>query len=127
MIRRARALGTSFVLVLALAAAPIVVAGCRRDETVVVQPTGTVLNFLIPAGTAGRIARGEFVDVIPTMIYARVGDEIVIDNQDTFAHVVGPFSLRRGERVRHMWSEAGTIEGECSTHLSDRVTIVVSD
>ncbi|MFM8266287.1 MAG: hypothetical protein ACKOAI_09540, partial [Acidimicrobiia bacterium] len=86
MIRQARALGTSFVLVLALAAAPIVVAGCRRDETVVVQPTGTVLNFLIPAGTAGRIARGEFVDVIPTMIYARVGDEIVIDNQDTFAH-----------------------------------------
>jgi len=127
MVGRARGGGTRLVLVLALAAAPIVIAGCNRNETVVVQPTGTVLNFLIPAGTAGRIARGEFVDVIPAMIYARIGDEIVIDNQDTFAHVVGPFSLRPGERVRHMWSEAGTIEGECSTHLSDRVTIVVAD
>jgi hypothetical protein len=126
MFRRVRVVGARLVLALALAATSVV-AGCESNDTVVVQPTGTVLNFLIPAGTAGRIARGEFVDVIPTMIYARVGDEIVIENQDTFAHVVGPFSLRPGERVRHMWSEVGTIEGECSTHLSDRVTIVVTE
>lgn len=125
-LRRVRVAGARLVLALALAATSVV-ASCESNDTVVVQPTGTVLNFLIPAGTAGRIARGEFVDVIPTMIYARVGDEIVIENQDTFAHVVGPFSLRPGERVRHMWSEAGTIEGECSTHLSDRVTIVVTE
>ena len=52
MVGRARGGGTRLVLVLALAAAPIVIAGCNRNETVVVQPTGTVLNFLIPAGTA---------------------------------------------------------------------------
>ena len=101
---------------------------------IVLDVEGLTVDLPVAAGTlhavrgiSFQIARGEFVDVIPTMIYARVGDEIVIDNQDTFAHVVGPFSLRPGERVRHMWSEAGTIEGECSTHLSDRVTIVVSD
>ena len=105
--------------------APVLLMSCNDTDSTVVTPTGVVDNYLVPAGTAGRIARGEFVDVIPTLLYVKLGDVIVIDNQDTFVHTVGPFTLRPGERLRHMWSERGTIVGRCSTHLSDRVTIVV--
>jgi hypothetical protein len=105
--------------------ASVMTMSCATTQTSVVTPTGVVQNYLVPAGTAGRIARGEFVDVMPTLLYVKVGDVIVIDNQDTFMHTIGPFSLRPGEQIRHMWIERGTIVGRCSTHLSDRVTIVV--
>ncbi|MEY3453651.1 MAG: hypothetical protein RL574_1389 [Actinomycetota bacterium] len=115
---------TGLMLGLVLLAAPLLVS-CNGTTSSVVTPTGVVANYLVPAGTAGRIARGEFVDVMPTLLYVRVGDVIVIDNQDTFVHTIGPFTLRPGEQLRHMWTAPGTIVGRCSTHLSDRVKIVV--
>lgn len=113
---------------LVLAAAAVLVAsacGSSGPESRVIVESGVVANYLIPPGAAERVARGEYLDIVPDVIRARVGDVIVIDNQDVALHTVGPFTVRPGERLRHMWTTVGTLTGACSTKVNDEVTIIV--
>jgi hypothetical protein len=103
-----------------------IVASCSNTETSSVVTTGTVLRVVVPAGTFDAVARGEFVDLLPEIVQVKVGDEFVVVNNDTFTHVIGPFSVRPGETLSHYWSQVTTIEGDCTILLNDRVLIIVT-
>jgi hypothetical protein len=103
-----------------------IVASCSNTETSSVVTTGTVLRVVVPAGTFDAVARGEFVDLLPEIVQVKVGDEFVVVNNDTFTHVIGPFSVRPGETLHHYWSQVPTIEGDCTILLNDRVLIIVT-
>ena len=102
------------------------VASCSNTESSSVVTTGTVLRVVVPAGTFDAVARGEFVDLLPEIVQVKVGDEFVVVNNDTFTHVIGPFSVRPGETLHHYWSQVTTIEGDCTILLNDRVLIIVT-
>ena len=103
-----------------------IAASCSNTETSSVVTTGTVLRVVVPAGTFNAVARGEFVDLLPEIVQVKVGDEFVVVNNDTFTHVIGPFSVRPGETLSHFWSQVATIEGDCTVLLNDRVLIVIT-
>lgn len=104
----------------ALIAAALLLSGCAAAS-------GEERLVDIPSGTFERVMRGEFVDLLPSRVEARVGDVLVIDNQDVVTHVVGPFRVRPGERLRHVWTKPGVYEGDCTLSASDHVRIVVTD
>lgn len=86
---------------------------------------GTEHRFVIPAGTGAQIDAGQLVEILPAQLDVRVADRLVIVNDDSRAHVVGPFAVRAGETLRHTFNEPGRFVGECSVHPSGELAIVV--
>lgn len=82
-------------------------------------------DYVIPAGTADRIAAGERVEVVPGEIRARVGDAIRIVNRDRVAHALGPWFVGPGEVVSQRFASPGTLEGACNVHRSGQLRVVV--
>lgn len=101
------------------------VSSCDQSNIRIVEPTGKVDIYVVPFGTYQRLMRGELIDIIPRKLEVNVGDKIVVENQDNITHMVGPFTVRPGETVTHIWSIATTIEGECTFIPNQKVTIVV--
>ena len=81
-------------------------------------------SFTIPDGTQTRIDRGEYMDLFPETLRARVGDTLVIENQDVVAHQFGPYVVRSGERLNAKLSQAGTFPGPCSVNDSKSTEVV---
>lgn len=88
--------------------------------------TGEVYEVVVPMGTFEQVMRGEFVDLLPSIIEVNVGDEFVVVNEDKVTHTIGPFSVRPGETLRHVWQTVDTIQGDCSVLMSDNVTINIA-
>ena len=88
--------------------------------------TGEVYEVVVPMGTFEQVMRGEFVDLLPSIIEVNVGDEFVVVNEDKVTHTIGPFSVRPGETLRHVWQTVDTIQGDCSVLMSDNVIINVA-
>lgn len=85
-----------------------------------------VYEFVIPAGTAARIASGENVDdVLPGSPVFRVGDSIQITNEDSQPHFYGPFALRSTETVRWRFPSPGVFPGQCTVSSDRIVTLTV--
>ena len=82
-------------------------------------------DFLIPPGTAARIAAGESVEIVPAELVVKVGEAIRIVNNDTEDHVVGVFFVASGETLTQRFSTEGVLEGECSVHPSGAFTLRV--
>jgi hypothetical protein len=114
-------------LVACIAASTISVA-CSTQESGApagVPLTGEVFEVVVPMGTFEKVMRGEFVDLLPSIIEVSVGDEFVVVNEDKVTHTIGPFSVRPGETLRHVWQTVDTIQGDCSVLMSDNVIINV--
>jgi plastocyanin len=79
----------------------------------------------IPAGTGGRIAAGETVELIPADLRLARGTVFVIDNDDVRTHEVGPFSVRAGEVLTYRFDQPGVYQGTCTVHPAGTVTITV--
>ena len=85
-------------------------------------------DFLIPAGTAERIAGGEEIEIVPAELVVEVGDALRIVNQDTADHIVGVFFVASGETLTQRFNSTAVLEGECSVHPSGAFTLrVVED
>ncbi len=81
--------------------------------------------IVIPAGTAERIAAGEAVELIPADLRFQLRDRLVVVNNDSATHVVGPFTVAAGQQLTKRFSEAATIEGSCSLHPGGTITIEI--
>jgi hypothetical protein len=101
------------------------ITSCGQSDVRVVEPTGVVDRYVVASGTYQRVLRGEIVQIIPRKLEVHVGDEIIIENQDNITHMIGPFSVRAGETLRHVWASTGTIEGDCTFIPDQKVTINV--
>lgn len=80
-------------------------------------------DFLIPEGTAERIADGEQIEIVPAELVVEVGDTLRIVNEDTSDHVVGVFFVAAGETLTQRFNSEAVLEGECSVHPSGAFTL----
>ena len=87
--------------------------------------SGSRFEFTVPAGSAAAAAEGRPVDVLPSELTLRVGDHLVIWNDDSQNQIVGPFTVRAGEVLDYRFPHAGTFKGQCTLHPSGNITIVV--
>ncbi len=84
-------------------------------------------EYTVPNGTGARIERGEKLYVFPARLDVRVGDQIVIHNDDVRPAEVGPYTVDRNSTLSQTFTSPGYITGFCSIHPSGRVTIHVVD
>ena len=82
-------------------------------------------DYLIPPGTASRIAAGDDVEIVPAELVVKVGDAIRIVNDDSDDHVVGVFFVAAGETLTQRFKSVAVLEGECSVHPSGQFTLRV--
>jgi hypothetical protein len=83
------------------------------------------MTYVIPKGTWDRKAAGEKVAVIPEVVTVKVGQRLTIRNDDTGAHIAGPFFVGPGESSTYKFSEPKVIQGECTIHPAGRFEIDV--
>lgn len=73
--------------------------------------TGVTHDFVIPAGTAARLRRGEDPGVIPRRLDVRVGDRIRVRNDDTEIARLGIFDVSPGETATMNFLEETVLTG----------------
>lgn len=83
--------------------------------------------YVVPAGTAARIAAGEKVEVLPQTIELQRGvrDVLVIRNDDTQAMQVGPYLIAPGQSYTQRYNSRGTFDMLCTIHPSQQLRVVV--
>lgn len=120
------------VLLVVVAASAWVIGSGLRDEpanSFQVELAEGVTEFdhdyVIPAGTADRLAAGELLEIVPAELVVKVGDTIRIVNEDDTDHLVGLFFVGAGQTMTQRFRSEGTLQGECSVHPSGQFRIVV--
>ncbi len=114
------------------AGALLVLAACGADEGGPLIEQGEEsaaadYAYLIPDGTADRLAAGEQVEIIPGSLEVRVGEVIRVVNEDDEGHFVGIFFVGAGETVTQRFASPGEFEGNCTIHPSGRLVLTVTE
>lgn len=115
---------TIFMTVLATT---VLISGCGTDDdgstapststtdTTVVESTvpreSVTHDFVVPAGTADRIARDEEVEVVPDVLEVHVGDRIRVRNDDRELARLGIFDVGAGETISMNFNTPGELQG----------------
>ncbi len=114
------------VFVLGAAAAGVVAAaGWAAFAPIPAGPREVV--YVIPRGTAARIAAGEAVEVFPRRMRFTIGvrDLLILRNEDDEPQSFGPVLLAPGQTYRVPFSAPATFDFVCSAHDEGPLTIVV--
>jgi len=82
-----------------------------------------IYEYTVPPGTVEAIEAGEQIYVFPRSLDVRVGDQLIIHNNDTRVVEVGPYTIDRNATLAQTFTQPGTIIGICTIHPSGRVTI----
>lgn len=104
---------------LLIAAIPVVVS------RFVDQPDSVTHTIDIPLGTAERLAAGEDVEIVPDELDFKLRDVLIIANQDSVTHTIGPFEVGPGERLERSFGEAAAYSSYCSLHPSGSISISI--
>lgn len=91
------------------------------------KPEPEVLEIVVPAGTAERLARGEEVRVMPSVLRFRVGDTLRIRNEDSVPQSVGPYQVMAGGEFSLTYGAPGRFEGICPLSEGDTYEIIVTE
>jgi hypothetical protein len=85
--------------------------------------------IVIPAGTAERLAAGDETNAPPHSFELVLGvrDVLVIKNEDSVWHQVGPYRVAPGHTLQQRFSRPGTIQAACTITSSQQVEIVVRE
>jgi hypothetical protein len=85
--------------------------------------------IVIPAGTVARLAAGDTTDAPPHPFELILGvrDVLVIQNEDSVWHQVGPYRVAPGHTLQQRFSPPGTIRAACTMTASQQVEIVVRE
>ena len=84
-----------------------------------------IYAYTVPPGTVAGIERGEKIYIFPSRLEVRVGDQLVIHNNDTRVVEVGPYTVDRNAVLTQTFTQTGKIIGICTIHPSGQVTIDV--
>lgn len=90
-------------------------------------PEPTTFEVVVPAGTQQYMDAGGEVDIMPTRIELRVGDTLLIRNEDSVGQSVGPYQVAAGAELRFTYGAPGRYEGYCPLSVGDRYEIIVED
>lgn len=83
-------------------------------------------RFVVPAGTATRVAQGQVIEILPPDLEVRVGDRLIIKNYDSADFIVGPYTVRHGETLEQVFHQPGAITGECGLTRSNEIRIFIT-
>ncbi|MEO5842342.1 MAG: hypothetical protein ABIQ73_26795 [Acidimicrobiales bacterium] len=72
--------------------------------------------FVVPAGTGSTLDAGGSVEILPRDLEVRVGDRIVVLNEDTRNHEVGPWTVPAGDTFTFRFKTVGRYDSHCSLH-----------
>jgi hypothetical protein len=90
-------------------------------------PAGETYTYVIPAGTAEKMANNQFVaDILPEFVSLNVGDSIVVENLDSATHTFGPLTVRANETTSLDFINPGIYFGLCTVGQHDSITIQVT-
>ena len=86
------------------------------------------VRYLVPPGAADRLRAGEALALLPPTIQLTVGvrDILVITNDDTAIHQIGPIILGPRQTYRIPFRRPGRFQFACSLHPAGRLAIVVA-
>ncbi len=84
-----------------------------------------VVELDIPAGTADRIARGEAVSSIPSNLIFVMGDTLLVKNQDSVPHTLGPLFIPPGSSATMNLNQAQDYTVACSFQPSKYIGLSV--
>lgn len=88
---------------------------------------GQTYTYVIPAGTAEKMRNNQIVaDILPEYVNLRVGDRIVVENQDSATHTFGPITVRANETTSVDFINPGLYFGLCTVGTHDSITIQVT-
>lgn len=123
---RAAGWGLGIVLiaisVVALVIAGVLVARLVSSE----EASGQVVTYVVPAGTAERVAQGEKIEIMPREVRLDVGDSLVIRNDDDTTALVGPYVVKSGATLTQKFQRPQYLVGECSISGSGEIKIIVT-
>jgi hypothetical protein len=83
------------------------------------------ITLTIPAGTAERVAAGEDSPSIPSSLEFVVGDTLVVVNEDTVSHQLGPIWVPAGSTGQLTVGQANTYSYACSFRPGGRLDLRV--
>jgi len=109
------------VSVASLAAAAVFIVAAALPET----RSPLTYRFVIPPGTAAKLAAGANISLFPERLVIDKGDVIDLVNNDDYNDEVGPFYVAAHGELRQAVDRPGTYTGTCTLHRSGRVVIVV--
>ncbi|MGE0307614.1 MAG: hypothetical protein AB7N61_10565 [Acidimicrobiia bacterium] len=118
------ATGTAAVTSAANAAASTIAAGSFTEPAPIIGDDGSV-TYVIPAGTWARKKAGDTIAVIPEKITIKVGQKLILRNEDSGAHIAGPFFVGAGETSTYSSTEPKVVEGDCTIHPAGKFEIDV--
>jgi hypothetical protein len=110
-------------LIAIVALAGLAVASCGADDT---NRNPQTVEIVVPAGTQDRLDRGEPVDVMPAKLTFRVGDTLLIRNDDRVDQYVGPYLVRAGQQFELTYGAPGHYQGLCTLSGSAGYEIVIT-
>ncbi len=84
-----------------------------------------VVELDIPAGTADRVARGEAVSSIPSNLIFVMGDTLLVKNQDSVPHTLGPLFIPPGSSATMNLNQAQDYTIACSFQPSKYIGLSV--
>jgi hypothetical protein len=73
-----------------------------------------VIEIVIPEGTAAQVARGETPPTIPDSMTFVVGDTVLVKNNDTADHELGPLWIPAGTSANLLLDDAESYAYSCS-------------
>lgn len=117
---------------LCIALVALMSSACSSDRSGALLEAGSAdaeadYAYVIPDGTADRIAAGEPVAILPAALDVDVGEVIRIVNEDTEGHFVGIFFVGAGETVTQRFASPGEFVGNCTVHPSGQLTLTVHE
>jgi len=89
-------------------------------------PATNVVTITIPRGASDLVAQGKQVPGIPNRIVGKVGDTLLVDNQDDSTQFVAGFAISPHQVLRIPLNRAGEYETTCSAHRNRSIEMVVS-
>ena len=81
--------------------------------------------LLIPAGTSARVAGG--TSVLPQDMIFVLGDLLVVNNQDSVAHTLGPMFIPPGGSARLVLKQIGNLSYVCSFQPTNYEGLTVTE
>ena len=72
------------------------------------------IELVVPAGTAERVARGEAPPSIPPDMVFVIGDTLVVKNEDTVSHQLGPVWVPPGASASLALDQAAKFSYACT-------------
>ena len=90
-------------------------------------PESRSLTFVIAPGTAARLRAGEPFSGLPSPIHLMLGirDVLVLTNDDTVIHQLGPVILGPRQTYRIPFRKPGRFQYACSLHGTGTLTLVI--